>query len=88
MTHDKLERFEGSASGNGNCSIAWNLDYNKLYSPDGLQQLLPCERCGAPQWCIVQACSVLCADCTRETEDLVCPTCGGEGEGCRDPYHG
>jgi hypothetical protein len=63
ITRDKLTHIEGETSRNGNCRLEWNLDYNRIYSPDGRHQLMPCDRCGQPQWVSRATCAVICELC-------------------------
>ena len=42
---------------------------DRLLSPDGLQQLLPCDRCGALKWVANNVASFTCTVCTNELED-------------------
>lgn len=63
--------MNGSIDRYGHCQLSWDTDEERLYSPDGSQQLLPCDRCGQPQWVAPNAVSVLCDDCAKpDPEDL------------------
>jgi hypothetical protein len=42
---------------------------DRLLSPDNSQQLLPCERCGAPKWVLKNCVSFTCSACADE-EDI------------------
>jgi hypothetical protein len=53
----------GKIDKNGAISLSWNLQESKLYSPDGLKHLLPCEHCGQPQWAGLTANSIVCDAC-------------------------
>lgn len=55
--------MEGNIDHKGTVNLSWTLDYDKLYSPDGLQHCLPCETCGQPQWVGLLTVSVLCDRC-------------------------
>lgn len=56
----------GKITSIGGCTLQWNMMDEKLYSPDGLQQLLPCERCGQPQWVSLRTVSVQCDACVEQ----------------------
>jgi hypothetical protein len=50
-------------------SITFNSQEEGIYSPDGLQRLLPCDCCQARVvWCALNVVSTLCAVCAGERE--------------------
>jgi hypothetical protein len=48
---------------NDKATVSWDLNYEKLVSPDGTKQFLPCERCGQPEWKALNVVSYLCSLC-------------------------
>lgn len=60
----------GEITPSGKCTLQWDLMTEKLYSPDGTQQCLPCERCGQPQWVGLLTVSVLCDRCAKDFEEV------------------
>lgn len=63
--------MNGTINRSGDIEIRWNMQEEKLYSPDGSKHLLPCERCGLPQWASLPVVSILCDRCASVlSEDL------------------
>jgi len=61
--------MEGKVDSSGTCTLSYNPSQgDALLSPDGSQQLLPCERCGAPKWVHVRVVSFLCSACDEEMD--------------------
>ena len=61
--------MEGKVDSSGTCTLSYNPSQGDvLLSPDGSQQLLPCERCGAPKWVHVRVVSFLCSACDEEMD--------------------
>ena len=58
----------GSHDRSGNIVLEWNSQAEKLYSPDGTQHCLPCDRCGQPQWVSLLTVSVLCDRCVADAD--------------------
>lgn len=61
--------MEGSIDTAGNAVLRWNIQEDKLYSPDGAQHCLPCEDCGDPQWVSLLTVSVICPLCAPPLDD-------------------
>jgi len=61
--------MQGNIDKIGICKLSWDLREERLYSPDGAQQCLPCESCGHPEWVHPRACSVLCDVCVKAREE-------------------
>ena len=60
--------MQGTIDRTGKCELKWDLQLEKLYSPDGLKHCLPCESCGEPQWVQLNAVSTLCALCYKAVD--------------------
>jgi hypothetical protein len=76
-----MEQITGTADRDGTITFTWNMQAYQLLSPDGTQQLLPCEHCGQPQWVRLNVVSILCDICATvalhcATDDL-CDACAG-----------
>ena len=67
--------MQGSFNKYGDVTLTWNIQGEKLYSPDGLSHCLPCETCGHPQWVSLLTVSVLCDRCALALDE---PCCDGE----------
>jgi hypothetical protein len=55
--------MQGTITKSGVVTFIFDTQVEKLLSPDGTQQCLPCETCGEPQWVSLPTCSVVCDRC-------------------------
>ena len=62
--------MQGKIDKTGKIELKWDLQLEKLYSPDGLLHCLPCEICGAPQWVQLNTVSVVCDRDAEMVSDL------------------
>jgi hypothetical protein len=59
----------GKIDSTGTCRLTYNpANGDPLLSPDCSQQLLPCDRCGAPKWVLKNVAAFVCTVCV-EAED-------------------
>jgi len=72
----------GKIDRSGICNLQWDLRQEKFYSPNGMQQCLPCEGCGQPQWVSLSTCSVLCEFCVKMAEGDPLDKLRGDREHC------
>ena len=63
--------MESTFDKTGTITLTWNLQTDKLYSPDGTKHCLPCEICGKPEWVGLSTVSVMCQPCADSTNELV-----------------
>jgi len=64
----------GSHAPNGDIVVRWNSQVDSLRSPDGKLKLMPCDRCGRPQWVALNVVTLLCPGCwTEETGQVPRP---------------
>lgn len=61
--------IEGKYTSSGDITLTWNIQENKLYSPDGLSHCLPCDHCGQPQWVSLPSVAVVCDHCALAVTD-------------------
>lgn len=64
--------MQGKIDRSDNVVIRFNIQSDKLLSPDHSLQMLPCEFCGAPHWTEVNAVSSLCLACILRGDELDC----------------
>lgn len=53
----------GKHTQDGQVTLSWDSQTEKLYSPDRTQQCLPCESCGQPQWVTLSTVAIVCLPC-------------------------
>lgn len=58
--------MQGTIGPYATMTITWDANYERLLSPDGTVHLLPCEKCGKPEWHALNVVTFICDPCTKK----------------------